>query len=259
VGRPPSGSTLLFTHIDAAFLCALYPFCFNHLRRLRSNRSATRSFYITYNLLDNINIFALSWVVNSRLQTGYPTRVAILSEAKDPSSFLREILLSPLQSALTICDAVTPLDSALTKNCRVAYSFFLSRHSTPATRHFARKFFPCRTSRISPATPLFAAHPKTPSRKSVICRTCETPSPSSQFGNASVGDASLLHFCSVFSVHLNSVISVLRPGPPIQGPAKLSVAPPWEIARKLAFPPKPEQSPRDNPQAVRSNSAGTGC
>jgi hypothetical protein len=37
------------------------------------------------------------------------------------------------------------------------------------------KFFPCHTSKISPVTPLFATHPKTPSRKFFVCHTCETP------------------------------------------------------------------------------------
>jgi hypothetical protein len=37
------------------------------------------------------------------------------------------------------------------------------------------KFFPCHTSKISPVTPVFATDPKTLSRNSFACHTCETP------------------------------------------------------------------------------------
>ena len=45
----------------------------------------------------------------------------------------------------------------------------------PAFKRFLNKSFPCHTSAISPVTPLFATHPKTPSRKSFACHRSETP------------------------------------------------------------------------------------
>jgi hypothetical protein len=46
-------------------------------------------------------------------------------------------------------------------------------HSSLALRQ--RKSCFCRTSKNRPLTPLFATHPKTGSRKSLICHTCDTP------------------------------------------------------------------------------------
>jgi hypothetical protein len=40
---------------------------------------------------------------------------------------------------------------------------------------FRPKPFRCHTSEISPASPVIATDPKTPSRKSFPCHTCETP------------------------------------------------------------------------------------
>jgi len=101
-----------------------------------------------------------------------------------------------------VCDAIpafaSPLDSALTK--RDACNSFRIRsyekhggvthlfsqngtstsflfHQSRVTNHQSRalKFFLCHTSRISPATPLFATDPKIPPRKSFPCHTCDTP------------------------------------------------------------------------------------
>jgi len=57
--------------------------------------------------------------------------------------------------------------------CRVATPVSRSPFLTSLQEH--AKFFPCHTSRISPVTPLFATDPKTASRKSFACHTCETP------------------------------------------------------------------------------------
>lgn len=45
----------------------------------------------------------------------------------------------------------------------------------PTSIQMPVKPFACHTSRISPATPLFATHPKTPSCKSFACHTCKPP------------------------------------------------------------------------------------
>jgi hypothetical protein len=44
-----------------------------------------------------------------------------------------------------------------------------------SSKPFAANSFPCHTSTISPVTPLFATHPKTPSRKPFTCRTYNPP------------------------------------------------------------------------------------
>ena len=122
----------------------------------------------------------LSCVVNYRLRPRHAASspllcvLCVLCVKKNPFPHIRparHFCLTPLESALTQCDAVTPLESALTQNCRVAYPHLQHSSAFPyaLTPLFATH---PRNPRL---TSFLATHPKPHSCKSFVCHTSETP------------------------------------------------------------------------------------